>query len=96
MLISSADLINLPVETQSGQHLGRVAAFDIDVDANTIIHYHVSTGLIKGLWHQRLLVHYSQVVSISSQKMVVEDNIKAEPLSSLKKVKLVVSPPNKI
>jgi sporulation protein YlmC with PRC-barrel domain len=86
MKIQSNDLINLPVYTQSGQHLGRIDSFDIDLETYTITHYYVKTGLIKGLWHQQLVIAQSQVISISKEKMVVEDNIKKQPETELKKV----------
>ena len=88
MRISSSDLINLPVETQSGAHLGRVSSFDIDLDSHKIVRYSVKTGLIKGLWHEQLLIDPVQVVSISKEKMVVEDNLAAEPASQVKEVPL--------
>ena len=86
MKIQSNDLINLPVYTQSGQHLGRIDSFDIDLETHTITHYYVKTGLIKGLWHQQLIIHKSQVISITEKKMVVEDNIKRQPEAELRKV----------
>lgn len=89
MQISSADLINLPVYTQTGQRLGRVTFFEIDIDTHTISHYHVKTGLIKGLWHQELIIHQSQVISISKEKMIVEDNVSKQPATDLENVKLV-------
>jgi len=83
MLISSLDLINLPVFTQSGQNLGRVAAFDINVDTNVIACYYVKTGLIKGLWHQQLAIAPGQIISISKEKMVIEDNVKSQPVGEM-------------
>lgn len=78
MRISSSDLINLSVCTQAGQHLGRVDSFEVDIDSRTISKYHVKTGLIKGLWHQKLIIDQSQVISISKEKMVVEDIVSKE------------------
>ena len=75
MKISSSDLIRLPVYTQSGKALGKVDSFDFDIDTNSVTHFHVSTGLIKGLWHQKLVIAQSQVISISKEKMIVEDNV---------------------
>jgi len=89
MQMSSVDLINLPVYTQSGQGLGRIVSFDLDVDSHLVVNYHVSTGLIKGLWHQRLLIHRSQVIAINKEKIVVEDNVAKETATNLKKVRLV-------
>ena len=88
MRISSSDLINLPVETQSGSHLGRVSSFDVDLDSHKVVRYSVRTGLIKGLWHQQLLIDPVQVISISKEKMVVEDNTAAEPAAPVKEVPL--------
>lgn len=88
MKIQSSDLINLPVYTQSGQHLGRVDSFEVDIDSHTITHYHIKTGLIKELWHEQLVIASSQVVSISKKKMVVEDNVKKEPASEMGKATL--------
>ncbi|OGY49478.1 MAG: hypothetical protein A3J65_03640 [Candidatus Buchananbacteria bacterium RIFCSPHIGHO2_02_FULL_45_11b] len=91
MKISSNDLINLPVFTQSGQNLGRVYSFDLDIDNNAVVSYYVRTGLIKGLWHQQLIISPRQVISISKEKMVVEDSAAKEPKASLGKVELVGS-----
>lgn len=88
MKIQSSDLINLPVYTQSSRHLGRIDSFEVDIDTHTITHYHIKTGLIKGLWHQQLVIATSQVISISKEKMVVEDNVKQEKATELKGVKL--------
>ena len=83
MKISSNDLIGLPVFTESGEDLGKVDFFDFDIDASIITHYHISTGLIKGLWHQKLVIAKSQVISISKDKMIVENNINKEPKPGL-------------
>lgn len=92
MRISSEDLLNLPVESQAGQRLGRISSVDVDTDSHLITHYHVKTGLIKGLWHQQLLISPAQVVSISKEKMVVEDNAVREPAAELDPAKLAASP----
>ena len=75
MNLTNNDLIHLPVETQGGQYLGRISSFEIEPASQSIIRYYVKTGLIKGLWHQELAVSKNQVVSVDSQKMIVEDNI---------------------
>jgi len=83
MIIPSNQLINLPVYTQSGQHLGRVDAFEIDIDNHQITKYHIRTGLISGLWHQELIIDTSQVISISAEKMIVEDNTNKGSIADL-------------
>lgn len=67
-------LLNLDVYTQSGQYLGKVVDVDIDVAAHRIITYVVkSTNVIKNLFQEKLLINSSQVISISDEKMIVED-----------------------
>lgn len=73
MKMQNSDLINLPVYTQSGEHLGKVFSFEVDVDTGKIDNFHVKTGLIEGLWHQQLIVRYTQVIEITTEKMIVED-----------------------
>ena len=89
MQISSSDLINLPVYTENGRNLGRIDAFDIDVDSGLITKYYVKTGLIKGLWHQRLMIDKSEVVSVSKEKMIVKDNVYREPVRKFKAAGMV-------
>ena len=88
MRILSSELINLPVYAQNGQNLGRIDSFEVDVDAHTILRYHIKTGLIKGLWHEQLVVAQSQVISISKTKMVVKDGVIKKPALSLKKARM--------
>ncbi|OGY44534.1 MAG: hypothetical protein A2729_01750 [Candidatus Buchananbacteria bacterium RIFCSPHIGHO2_01_FULL_39_14] len=88
MLISSSDLINLPVYTSNGRHLGRIASFDLNIDGQTIENYYVKTGLIKGLWHEQLMINHRQVISISKEKMVVEDMVLKESEAEFKPVRL--------
>jgi sporulation protein YlmC with PRC-barrel domain len=76
MSLKKNDLLNLPVYTQSGQHLGRICDFEFDPVAQAVVKYYVrSTGLIKELLHKELLINREQVVSISPEKMVVDDGV---------------------
>ncbi|NUM25934.1 MAG: PRC-barrel domain-containing protein [Candidatus Buchananbacteria bacterium] len=88
MKISSNDLINLPVYTEAGQHLGRIISFDINIDNYLIEKFYVKTGLIQGLWHEQLIINPSQVVSITKEKMVVDNSVEAGETEGLKKVSL--------
>lgn len=87
MKISSNDLINLPVYTEGGQHLGRVISFDININNYLIEKFYIKTGLIQGLWHEQLVIDPSQVVSITKDKLIVEDLTGGEH-EGLKKVSL--------
>ncbi|MFA6215302.1 MAG: PRC-barrel domain-containing protein [Patescibacteria group bacterium] len=88
MIISGSDLINLSVYTQSNKNLGRISDFEVDIEAHAIRCYYVKTGMIKGLWHQQLMISPAQVISVSKEKMVVEDSAAKQPEAELKKVKL--------
>lgn len=69
-MLSSHTLLGLPVETRSGTSLGRVAAFTLDEASQSILSYEVKRGRILG---DHLLVHRGQVLSLTGEKMVVED-----------------------
>ncbi len=70
-------LINLPVYTQSGHYLGRVVDLEIDSETGRVVKYFVkSQSFIKNLFQGCLIISESQVLSISKEKMVVEDNLK--------------------
>lgn len=78
MRISNSDLINLPVYTKSGKHLGKISSFELEADSGKIENFHVKTGLIEGLWHEQLVINSSQVIEITEDKMIVEDNVEKE------------------
>ncbi|MFH1367473.1 MAG: PRC-barrel domain-containing protein [Patescibacteria group bacterium] len=80
-------MIGLPVETKSGQRLGSVSHFDLEVDEQRVIRYYVkSSRMITGLLRQELMVGVDQVVSITKEKMIVEDNLSRETKISEEKV----------
>ena len=79
MNLTKKILIGLPAFTQSGQHLGRVSDFEFDPVHHLIVRYHLKAGdIIKDLLQSELIVSREQVVSITAQKMTVEDAILAE------------------
>lgn len=75
MTLQGKHLLGLPVETQSGQPLGKIQNFSLDPSSHTILQYEVRRhGILKDLLPvTTLLIHASQVVSITEEKMVVED-----------------------
>ncbi len=60
----------MPVFTQSGTKLGQIADIEIDLGAQSIIHYAVKRGIVS---HNLLLVHREQVISITDKEMIVDD-----------------------
>lgn len=91
MLFNFAHLKNLSVFTESGLRLGHISEVEIDIDSQSIIRYLVESGRLISRWQLPLLVHRSQVVSISKEKMVVEDAA-AKVLAEVKKKKMAVEP----
>ncbi|HBH46298.1 MAG: hypothetical protein A2445_02020 [Candidatus Jacksonbacteria bacterium RIFOXYC2_FULL_44_29] len=76
MLINSQTLIGLKVETASGQYLGRVQSFDLEIDSQSIRNYYIKPKLLEaGPFSEELIVHHRQVVRITAKKMVVVDNV---------------------
>ena len=74
-MLSSHDLLGLAVMTKSGETLGRVVDFSIDQDSQSILSYDVKQGGLKGMLGRHFLVHRSQVISLTSQKMIVDDAV---------------------
>lgn len=84
-------LLKLPVETKSGGALGRVAGFEFDAETHVIVRYRVRPrGLAAAMLKKPLLVAREQVLSISAEKMIVDDNVeKAMELEKAKAIGLV-------
>lgn len=72
MLFLFSKLKNLPVFTRSGIKLGQIADIEIDLDSQSIIRYVVRRGMVS---RQTLMIHRSQVICITGEKMVVEDSV---------------------
>ncbi len=75
--LNKKQLLDLPVYTKSGQHLGKVVDFLLDSATHQIVQYTVrgSDLLATLLPHRELLVSEKQVISVSEEKMVVEDTV---------------------
>ncbi|HLD00064.1 MAG TPA: PRC-barrel domain-containing protein [Patescibacteria group bacterium] len=86
-LLSSRDLLGLNVETESGERLGNITDFDIDLDGQRISAYQVkSSKILGGLFRRSLLIRPEQVVAISAKAMIVAD-------SAIKEQKPMVAKP---
>lgn len=68
------DLIGLRVETRTGQRLGRIVHFEVDVETQQVSKYHVAgQKLVADLLGRALLIDRHQVIAITAEKMIVED-----------------------
>jgi len=80
MSLHKQDLINLPVETRSRQALGRVCDFELNPLTQQIERYYIKTGRhLTSPFPKALIIHNSQVLSITPEKMVVDDNVRTKP-----------------
>ena len=76
MKITNQQLIGLSVETESGEHLGQLEDFTIDIDSQSILEYKIKpSSLVEGLIKGELIISRGQIVSITADKIIVEDNI---------------------
>ena len=80
MLLDFSDLIDVPVETQSGDQLGKVGGLILNIETQTIYQYTVKPSGITHLFDkQEFLVNKNQVISITKDKMVVQDGTYQQP-----------------
>lgn len=91
MRIDWKKLKNLDVETKSGLKFGCVRDFVLETDGQNILQYEVG-----GLFGKKYLISQEQVLSIDSEKMVVEDSVmgvdSSRDLTDVKSEKIDMEP----
>ena len=75
MLISNEKLIDLPVHTLSGQHLGKIHSFTIEADSQFIKKYFVKPSGVVNIFSKDLTIDKEQVIDITKDKMIVDDSV---------------------
>ncbi len=90
-VLEEKKLLKLPVETKAGTKLGRVLGFDVDVESQSILRWRVRpSGLASRMLSHPLVIAREQVLSITEEKMVVDDNVEKEmELAKAKAIGLV-------
>jgi sporulation protein YlmC with PRC-barrel domain len=83
MRIDSRDLQGLPVMTKSGERLGKVLSFEVDIETHTITSYAVgprnwSASFAVGRSTAQYFITPAQVLSITAEVMIVQDGLVAE------------------
>jgi len=89
-----SNIINLPVFTKSNQFLGNVYDIEIDSDSGKIIRFYVSDKkLLKKILGQekKFIIHFSQVISLTQKKMVVEDSVRKREVEERLKRRISIS-----
>lgn len=74
MLINLHHLLHIPVFTESGIKLGRVYDLNIDIEVQAIMSYIVRATIFS----RSYLIKPSQIITISKDKIVVEDAVIGE------------------
>jgi sporulation protein YlmC with PRC-barrel domain len=86
MRYRDSQLAGVPVYTRSGNHVGRLVGFVIESDTHEVIQYAVKkSGTFELLLPKEFLVNRSQVVSVSEEKLIVEDAAVTEKAKEKKK-----------
>ena len=82
MILNHKQLLNLPVYTESSDYLGRIINFEFNPETHQILVYLVgSSSWVKTILGEKipeLKIASAQVISISEEKMIVEDNVLKE------------------
>jgi sporulation protein YlmC with PRC-barrel domain len=80
MLMDLDEIIDIIVQTEQGQELGRVDGAILDIESHAIHQYIVKPSGITHLFDKHeLLISVEQVISISKEKMIVYDSVEPEP-----------------
>ena len=79
MFINFRQLARLPGYTESGAKLGRIYDFELDIDSQAVARYLVRPNFFSA---KNFLIQASQVKEITSDKIVVFDNVARAELSS--------------
>ena len=76
MVLILKDLKSLPVYTKSGFFLGKIKEAEVDSETQQITKYFVRSGNpLKNVLAEELIISANQVISLSKEKMVVDDNV---------------------
>ena len=76
MRMHDGDIKGLPVVTEAGDSVGKVAGMVIDIDSHQIIQYLVSKSRrLSALLPEELRINHSQVISITEEKMTVSGGL---------------------
>jgi len=79
MKINNKQLKNLSVQTESGQELGTLESFNIDVESQSILEYHIKpSSLVEKLIQGALTIPRGQIIDITPKKIIVKDTFSGE------------------
>lgn len=88
MRLSNQQIIGLPVYTQSDEHLGKVCRLIIEVDTGELVQLEVASSSLVKIFSRTLLINKEQIISITTEKVIVADNIRKSLVTEESKEKL--------
>ena len=92
-----SQLAGVPVYTRSGDRIGKLAGFVIESDTHEVVQYAVrKSGTLELILPKEFLVGRGQVVSVSDEKMVVEDAAVADKAESAEEKRVAESATNTV
>ncbi|MEA2088831.1 MAG: PRC-barrel domain-containing protein [Patescibacteria group bacterium] len=75
-VINCKKIIGMTVETKSGEQLGKVFDFEVEIESQNILKYYVkSSNILEEFFKKELIIHRNQIISISNKKIIVKDGI---------------------
>ena len=93
MTVNTKEMAGVPVETRSGQPVGKVASFDLEKTTGHLVTLQVKPlGLVAGLTHEHLMIPWSAIVEMSQKKVVIADAAVMAGTEALAQTKPVASP----
>ncbi|MDB5163497.1 MAG: hypothetical protein JWS12_114 [Candidatus Saccharibacteria bacterium] len=75
------DLINKPVATEKKKKIGKVTDFATEMQSLYVIKLYVSQPILKNLSGGMLLVDRTQILEITTKKVVIQDPLQGKPLA---------------
>jgi uncharacterized protein YrrD len=75
MILNSKRLAGTQVMTRAGQVLGKLVSLDVDADTGHLVAIRVSTGLVKDLLSDELVIAWNQIVEMTPEKITVSDTV---------------------
>ena len=91
MLIDFKQLKALPVETESGILLGHITDFTLEVTTLVVKQIKVNPSKLL-VFSDDLLINSDQITSITSEKVIVSDNVKKIPTTETASQNLSTEP----
>ena len=73
MEIDGKKIIGLPTFTRSGQRIGKVKSVELDLLTDKVLYILVRPTLFKRLLCRQFIIHRDQVVSLTEEKLIVDD-----------------------